>query len=497
MNLTFLCASILTTSPNASSPAGFDRAGVAALVEDYAELGPVETATLGGGTPLQLVQVLASVRQHHPMLMAALAKVRSARGEQLAARGGFDPKLGVKGQATPEGFYDVSALDAKVAQPTPLWGLELEAGYRIGRAENLASYDPRETLDGGEVKGGLRLPLLRDGSIDARRADIRLADAGLVGAEGARDRDALQLVLAGADAYWTWVAAGEAYVTIRQLVRLAELRGRQLDVRVEAGDAAEIDRAENLRSLLKRREKLVQGLRKLQKAAIKLSLFHRDDAGQPVVPALERLPARVVDVPAWSDEEEEAGITRALGRRPELQVAKADVQQAQIAAQLANNGVLPRLDLELKLSKDIGTDNDSKTLESLEPFEIKALVSLEFPLLLRKGRGKAAKALGKLDAAKAKLQFTEEKLTAEVRDIWSALNASARRAKVARQAATVAELVAEAERTRLRAGATSPFVVNLREQAAADAQLVDIDARASLQVAWAAWSWLTSREAPL
>lgn len=474
----------------------FDRPLVERLTSAYAELGPVRTATLGGGSTLGFQAVLSSVQTHHPVLVSASARVRGAQGERLSAQGGFDPKLSAKGQLNPEGFYDVSALDTKLAQATPLWGTELYAGYRIGRG-NVASYDDRETLSGGELKGGLRIPILQDGWIDERRANLRTADLGVQEAEAIRNAEALGLSVAAADAYWAWVAAGEAYRVVVQLVRLAERRGVQIDEMVEAGAAPQIYRAENLRSLLKRRAKLVESERKLQKTSIKLSLFSRDDEGQPVVPALDALPPRVAAGGQLPNEALESGVRRALDTRPELAALNAKVSALRVEAELADNRILPRVDFDVAVSKDLGTDSDEKTLESLDPLSIKAGLVIELPLLLRKGRGKAAKAQAKLLETTAKLDFMRDKVTAEVRDLWSALNASALRAEVARQAAEVAEAVAAGERARLVAGATSPFVVNLREQAAADARLDEIDARARLQVALAAWRMVTMVQAPI
>jgi outer membrane protein TolC len=470
----------------------FDRPLVERLVSSYTELEP---ATLGEGPALELDEVLASVEAHHPVLVSATARVRGARGNQLAAAGGFDPKLGAKGQLTPEGFYDVDALDAKLVQPTPVYGLEMFGGYRVGRG-NFATYDARETLDGGEIKGGIRLPVLQDGWIDQRRADLRTADLGLEEAEARRNLEALALAVQAGGAYFSWVAAGEAYRVAVRLVRLAERRTAQIDTMVDAGAAPQIYRAENLRSLLKRRAKLVESRRKLEKTAIKLSLFYRGEDGEPERPPFSALPERVPMGERLPEAELSAGLSRALEGRPIVAALRAKLAALEVKSELANNRVLPRLDLELAVSKDLGADPSDKTLEALDPLSIKAGLAMEFPLLLRKGRGKALEADSKVAATAAKLRFTRDKLRTEIQDLWSALRASARRAKVADLAADTAEAVAAGERARLAAGATSPFILNLREQAAADARLEEIEARATLRITLTAWRMLTLVPAP-
>lgn len=473
----------------------FDPDLVEELMRAYRELGPVEAPPLGGGRPLPLDRVIASTEAHHPNLREATAELRSAEGQRLAARGGFDPKLSVKGGAVPQGYYDVDAIETKLAQPTPLWGTEFFAGYRVEESTNIATYDDRETLDGGEVKGGFRIPVLLDGPIDARRAGVRTAQLGVEAAEASRELTRLELNLGATEAYWNWVAAGEGLRVALELVRLAERRGDQIEVQVSEGAAPQIYRAENLRSLLKRRDKLVESTRKLEKAAIKLSLFFRDDDGAPVAPPPSRLPPAVPVAEAPPPAARARGIERALERRPELVELAKRRDAARVDGELADNGILPRLDLSLSIAKDLGSDPEASTVEKLDPLDVKAGLMFELPLLLRKGRGKAASSWAKVDKAEAKLRFTEDKVRAQVQDVWSRLMASVNRARVARQGAVVAAAVAAGERVRLREGATSPFVLNLREQAAADAKLVEISARADLQVALTAWRLVTMADA--
>lgn len=481
----------IVLSLGAAQIESFDPAAVELLIESYKELEPVERPSVGGGTPLELEAVWDSVDAHHPKLLAAEAKVQAADGDRLAAEGGFDPKLAVKAETAPEGYYDVDALEAKLAQPTPWWGAEVSAGYRIGRGEHVPSYDDRETLDRGEVKAALRIPVLADGWLDARRADLQSTELQQTATRAARDLTRLDLRMAAAEAYWKWVAAGESVVVAHRLVELAELQRAQIDLKVREGASPIIYRAENLRYLLKRRDKLVASQRKLAAAAIKLSLYRRSEAGRPERPEPKELPGAVPAVPVPRGEVPVPSLERALAKRPELEVLQAMRDTARVSGQLADNQILPKLDLELSVSKDLGSDEDASKIKSLDPLYVKAGLQLEFPLLLRKGRGKAAKSWAKVAQAEADLQLQEDQVRAQVADTWSMLVAEARRAVVAAHAANAAEMVAAGERARLIEGATSPFELNLREQAAADARLDEIEARARARIALAAWRLVT------
>ena len=156
---------------------------------------------------LHLADVLASVQAHHPMLQAEIEAVQAALGGELQASGLYDPTLQVKGSVGPAGYYDYNLIDASVAQLTPLWGAELYAGYRLQGRKLPDYYGELETLDRGEVRAGLRIPLWKDRAIDDARAGRQRAQAGKRAAQWQRDATLLELYRGAAAAYYGWTAA--------------------------------------------------------------------------------------------------------------------------------------------------------------------------------------------------------------------------------------------------------------------------------------------------
>ncbi|MEM7678835.1 MAG: TolC family protein, partial [Myxococcota bacterium] len=300
----------------------------------------------------------------------------------------------------------------------------------------------------------------------------------------------LGLLLDGAESYWKWVAAGQAYKVALSLVRLAEARDQQLAEKVRQGAVAEIERAENLRAVLDRRQDLVVAQRALEQAAIKLSLFIRDNSGEPVVPGSERLPELPLPAPPNPDELD-AGQAEAMAVRPEIEFYRAEVSRAQVLLRLAENQVAPELDLSASLAKDLGSNKDPDKVESLDPTEFKVGLTLKLPFLLRKARGKRDKAEAKLDEVRQKARFQRDKLITQVLNLWSALNAQAQQSKLADETYRVAEAVAAAERRRFDLGVTTLFIVNLREQKAAEAARKRVKARADFAFTRSAWSLAT------
>ncbi|NOY92851.1 MAG: TolC family protein, partial [Deltaproteobacteria bacterium] len=162
----------------------------------------------GQGSPssatLELSDVLRSAERHHPRIMAAVAREAIARAELLAARGGFDPELEIDARVRTGGYYELRRLDVQITQPTPLWGAEVYAGYRIGRGveqDRYPSYYSDQTRDGGELRAGVRIPIWRDGVLDPRRARRTRAAIGVETAQERRAATLLRLRRAATDAY--------------------------------------------------------------------------------------------------------------------------------------------------------------------------------------------------------------------------------------------------------------------------------------------------------
>ena len=124
----------------------------------------------------------------------------------------------------------------------------------------------------GELKAGFSIPLLKDRLIDLRRAELLSARLKQDQLESNVEARLLQFQRVASQAYWEWVANGRALTTYQRLLDLALQRVEQIDARVEAGDLAEISQINNNRLIAKRKNSLIKARRKVEKAAIKLSL---------------------------------------------------------------------------------------------------------------------------------------------------------------------------------------------------------------------------------
>ena len=445
--------------------------------------------------PLQLDDVLSSAARHHPRVQAALARVEVAEQELLGARGAFDPRVSAAASIRAGGYYDLRRVNVEVAQPTSVWGSEIWAGYRYGRGVNDGQYYPSyysdETLPGGEIRAGIRVPLWRNGPLDQPRAGRRLAEAGLRQAEATRAYTRLAVQQKASEAYWKWVAAGRAWKVHEDVLQLAVVRLDQVQRRIDTGALAPIEGLEARRAVLARRQKVVATHRALQATSLVLGLFHRDRRGDPQPPPASRLPTSVSGA-SRAVANPRAAFERVVSCNPYLLALRAKVQQLQTKIDLARASFGPRLDASLQVSRDLGTSMAHAEDARLSGTVFEGSVEFSMPLLLRSQRGALGAARAEAQAAREEMRLATDELRTALADAASAYSQAQERLQLARDQRDVIGQLAQAERRRFEMGSSSLLFVNLREQSLAEAAVAEIEAVADTWAADAAWQVLTS-----
>jgi len=431
----------------------------------------VAHASLG---PLKLDEVVESVRAKYPLVEAALQDVESARGEGVSSRGAFDLTLKSRASWDLESYYRSQTFDAVLEQATPVWGLSLFGGYRRGLG-SFPVYDGKlQTLDGGEWRAGVSLPLLRDGATDATRARVARADLGVEVANAALQQQFVESVRSARQRYWEWVAAGGKMKVARQILEIAEKRDLQLRVQQKKGDVSIFDVNDNFRGVVQRRSQVESAERAIRRAELELGLFFRDSSSNPVVPDRARIPEgfpNPEDERSKSDAEWDGLIQQAQTRRPDLNRLQGQRAQNDQERFLAENQLFPKVDLSLTMSKDLGSGG----VELSKP-ETEASVVIEIPIPFRGARGRvqSANALDSKIASQARL--TSDRIATEIRDSRSALLQALNRVRLAEQEVELAQGLEQGERARFAHGDSNLIFVQLREQTTADAATRRIDA---------------------
>ncbi len=455
-------------------------AALALLVGVAAPLQP------GWAAPLTLDEVIATVDARVPKLAQLDAKVLEAEAKALALRGAFDPVLAVKATQELLGPYPTTTTDAALGWTSPL-GPGLEVGWRYG-AGDFAVYDGKyQTLDQGELRLGLTVPLLQDLGMSSERAKVLMQDqaAGIAAAE--RSATAQELAGKAAALYAKWAAAGEKVELARAQLGLAEARMGGIQRQVEEGGLPRVEAVDNARAVASRRAELREAEADLGAAALALSLLLRDAQMRPVVPAPDRLPPRAPPAAPPAGVELEALAAAAVKRRPDLVAIDLLEQSARVDRQRAVSKVLPAVDLAAGLAQDRGA-GDPK----LGKTEVDLGLQVKLPVALREGRGELARAeaaLARVDALRRDLVDT---LRAELETGLLQREAAYARWLLMDEAVRAAEEVARLEGRAFALGSSDLFKLTKREETAAKERKAEIEARMELALTEARLRTLTA-----
>lgn len=438
--------------------------------------------------PVSWQDVLESVERHYPPLLAALQDRTIAEGELVTAQGAFDLTLRSLLDNNALGYYEYRRADFWIEQPLSWQGLQLFSGWRVSDGLYPSYYGHLETRSLGEVRSGLRLPLGRDRAIDARRANLRKSLLGRRIADLGVEQQRLFIILSAARRYWDWVAAGLRYRVAEGALKIAEQREELLEQAVRAGQLPAIEVEDNRRAILQRRALLTEALRAHQAAAIELSLFYRDAAGSPVMLTLDHLPALIPEPKELTDEQVQLDLAQAVQRRPELDRLAAQRHQLNIDKELADNQLLPAIDLSASFISDHGSG-----MVRRGPQEFRTTLQFELPWQRRAAKGRQLAADARLRQLDWRERYQIEQIAAEVRDAASAVQTAAERAAVLKREVEVTRNLEDLERTRFELGEGTLFFLNQREQATIEAEFRAIAALADYQRSVAAYDWAIAR----
>ena len=436
------------------------------------------------GTPpaLTIDEVLASSEQHYPRILEALAVQRAASGRALEADGSFDLVFSGGGFSRVGGYYDGTAVEGVAKQPLPSFGSTLYAGYKLSDGEFPIYEDEYYTNTGGAFKVGVLFSLLRDRTFDDRR--FRQRDAAIEMRQAELD---ILLTKIGVQeqatiAYWRWVTAGRQLKVYENLLRISLDRQDALDEQVRRGARAQIFLTENLQNITRRQTLVISARRTLNRAANTLSLYYRSAEGQPRIADAARLPpgATINEIYSIATPAGTA-INQALERRPELALLKAAIEREQNRVRLTENNLKPRLDLNMEVQQGLGSIAEGGP--SRDSTDTIVGFTFSVPLQRREGQGRLERSAAEIDAKRQQQRLREEQIEIEVRNLLVDLNVTRELLLLAAQEVQQSEILRASELRRFQSGASDFFLLNVREETAADARIKQLQAELELRIA--------------
>lgn len=424
------------------------------------------------GEPLTLDEVLRSLEANYPLVAAAFEQRQIAAGEHTAAWGSFDLRLSGSTVNQPLGFYENFRHSLSLDQPL-YGGGSVFASYRIGRGHFEPWYLERQTNEGGEFAAGARLPLAQNRDIDSRRADVLRTRYGIQVTDADISNQLVQFRLAATTTYWNWVAAGHVRRVNENLLRLAQDRQSFLRDQLAAERIAEIAVVDNERLIVTREAGVISARQRMQQAAILVSLFLRDEVGNPIVPKASRLPPELMPPEPYDWGRIDDDVQFALNNRPDLQQLAWQQRQLEVDLAAARNLLLPSIDGLVQASQDMGAPVSRP--DDKGPLVFEAGVLVDVPLQRRRAQGTIRAVQGRLAQLAARRQFAENRIKADVQAAGTALVNAYAQYQQALESVDLNERLRRGEIERLQLERSDMLLVNLREQDSANAQILLIN----------------------
>ncbi len=411
---------------------------------------------------------------YHPVVKQARLLDGQAEALERLARGGFDPNAYAEwGQKSFENkeYFSIGEGGLKV----PAWyGVELKAAYTV--TDGIYLNPERNLPEAGQAVLGLKVPLARGLIIDERRATLQQARLMARANEAGRQSIINDLLLAAASAYWEWAAAYNQLLVEQQALALTEQRFGAIVESFIQGDKPAIDTLETLIQLQSRQLALNDALLGYRNAGLSLSnfLWHEGDVpveatGRLRPPVLEELQPTL---PALGPE---AILRSASLSHPDIRRYEAKLSQLAVGRKLAAEQLKPRLDVEYNFLSNgsdfiYNTDNGSG-FNDLVAQNYKWGLRFDFPLFLRKERGKLALAKLEIQDAEYGLQQKRVEIANKIGAYYNELENLLRQIRLMEDNAGNYQALLDAEIQKFNLGESSIFLLNSREQRLIEAQL--------------------------
>ncbi|MDX2048469.1 MAG: TolC family protein [Chitinophagaceae bacterium] len=414
------------------------------------------------------------VRKYHPVAKQANLFVEMARAQLTAARAGFDPLFYMSTERKTfdgKNYYNFTQPELKI----PTWyGINLKAGLERNIGDLLNS----EVTPGRSSYAGIEVPLAKNLVMDKRRAVLKQAKIFREQSKAGRLNIINDLLFDAYAAYWNWVKEYRIYQLVTDVVRVNEQRLKLVRLSYQQGDKPAIDTTETLAQLQAFQLAQNEAMVKFKTAGFELSNYmwlENDSAWS--------MPDTVVPDPSWNNVNTSSVnipaldqvLTLARTNHPKLQVFDFKLQMLEIEKQLKFQNLLPLFNVKynvLNSGYNVFKDIDRQLLDNNYKFGI----DIGIPLRLSQGRGEYRAAKIKIQETGLDLFQTRLVIDNKVKQYFNELVALQAQVSIAEDNYNNYLRLFRGEELRFRAGESSLFLLNTRENKLLEAfqKLVDL-----------------------
>ena len=234
---------------------------------------------------------------------------------------------------------------------------------------------------------------------------------------------------------------------------------------MEAGARPEIILIDNQRIVLNRDILVRQAQRDLLNSNLSLGLFTPSLSLDPSI-----LPSTPPRIPLVTQNQFQSDLSYAMETHPEVLSLNQRQKSNQVDQELAQNMLLPQLDLTAELNRSVREDSP----KDIERNEIVAGLSLTFPLARNQAKGQLKTAKQTQQQLSLKKQFALSKLNADLNTAYNNLQTNYKAWHLTEESQTLALKLYKAEESLFDEGASDLLKLQIRENALVDAKMATL-----------------------
>lgn len=475
--------------------------------------------SLSAETRLTLREAVQMALANNPEVLAERSQRDSASPAITAARGAFDPVLGLRGgwrqTATPASSilqgvngrlderFRTQAVEAR--QRLPWWGMRWESSLenqRIATSNPFTSLNPYYQL---LQRNALVIPLARFRKTDEFRTELKVRQREKKVLQHDFAARMLELVHRVEAAYWNLAAAAEALAAARAAEQAAAESLASSERLVREGEMSQADLAGALGQHRRAQEARAsaEGARREAEALLKSLLA--STATDPLWPQT-LIPA---DREAGQPGMDAAALTSlALETHPELAALSARLEMQEQQVQLAASAAAPQIDLTLshtrqglagrsvpqgdlfpglnldappQLVGNLGRALSQAARNRFPSYEVG--LAIELPLRNRTAEGRLAQQRLLAKRVEALRRQAGIQLASGITQNWARLDASRQRMVLTREAVTYSEERLASEFRLFREGQSNNLNLNTRQNELAQSRQLLVEAQRNYNLA--------------
>jgi outer membrane protein TolC len=399
---------------------------------------PAATVSLSAAVSIALERNFA--------IQSGVEGVQGSRIRESAARAQFYPKITPSYQR----FADESAVALEASQKLPWTGGSLTTSAAFRSFPSVGSSQARSS----ELHMVLTQPLLRGFGPAATHFDLTNSRRGREGQERTFELSRQRLAVDVARAFYEVVQQRQLLTVARQSAKRGEALQRASEARLQVGLASKLDVFRAQLQAAQAEEATVRSQAALEGALEQFRFLLGMAPTASLEPEETALPDRVEVEP----EPVEALVARALARRLDLRETRDQEDDARRSASLARQNLLPRLDLNLALSR-FGGEIPFGSAFPVTDHRLRFFFTASYPI--ERSIDRAARALSEIEqSARGRArQQREIEVETEVRTAMRELERIRKSVDLQRQALEIAEQQHRLATLRYQRGLASNFDV--------------------------------------